>query len=328
MMKICSECKEEVVKLKKKNPAVCQKCYDKYYRSREVCSKCGCLKVVKTRKSGQVICGTCYYKTYIQPMRNCSQCGKLSALMTHNLCNKCYYKQNPPKKRKCSGCGENRTISLKGKDLCFNCYRKQRIAKTHLCALCKRMEEGQLKGKYGYLCQWCVRMFRDKGKCIECGEVKVLTKNFCSSCYNKQYKRKKIFCISCRQVKDSYTKILNFPVCMRCHRRFKYQNDECFRLKSLLRSRLIKALKLLNLKENKFKISFNAIIQHLGPCPGKREDYHVDHIIPLCAFNLANEKHLIKAFAPENHQWLKIKDNLSKGGFYNFQDFKMYMEKS
>ncbi len=66
----------------------------------------------------------------------------------------------------------------------------------------------------------------------------------------------------------------------------------------------------------KYGINYKAIIKHLKPFPEDLSKYHIDHIKPLCSFNLENPEEIKKAFAPENHQWLTIQENLSKGGRY------------
>ena len=53
--------------------------------------------------------------------------------------------------------------------------------------------------------------------------------------------------------------------------------------------------------------------QHLGPCPGCRKDWYIDHIVPLCSFDLSNLQQVRDAFKPENHQWLRAEENLAKG---------------
>ena len=46
--------------------------------------------------------------------------------------------------------------------------------------------------------------------------------------------------------------------------------------------------------------------------PGRKIRLHIDHIKPLCSFDLTNLEEVKKAFAPENHRWLLAKDNLAK----------------
>ena len=63
----------------------------------------------------------------------------------------------------------------------------------------------------------------------------------------------------------------------------------------------------------KYGIDFNKIIESLKPFPEPICEYHIDHIIPLSRFDFNNPKYIKIAFAPENHQWLTIKENISKG---------------
>ena len=64
---------------------------------------------------------------------------------------------------------------------------------------------------------------------------------------------------------------------------------------------------------DKYGINYNAICEWLGPEPSNREEYHIDHIIPLCLFDFDNQEQIKLAFAPENHQWLTAEENLKKG---------------
>ncbi len=66
----------------------------------------------------------------------------------------------------------------------------------------------------------------------------------------------------------------------------------------------------------KYGINYKAIIEQLKPFPEDISLYHVDHIRPLCSFNLEDSEEIRKAFAPENHQWLLASENMSKGGRY------------
>jgi hypothetical protein len=43
------------------------------------------------------------------------------------------------------------------------------------------------------------------------------------------------------------------------------------------------------------------------------KNYHIDHIKPLCSFDLTIKEQFLKAFAVENHRWLLAEDNLKKG---------------
>ena len=66
------------------------------------------------------------------------------------------------------------------------------------------------------------------------------------------------------------------------------------------------------MKSKKYGIDYKAIIEHLKPFPKDISIYHIDHIKPLCSFDLTSPKEVKKAFAPENHQWLLARDNLMK----------------
>lgn len=105
-------------------------------------------------------------------------------------------------------------------------------------------------------------------------------------------------------------------------RNIAYQNqrrktDPTYSLICKLRFRLYIILKRYS-KTGKIKsayeygIDYKAIIEHLKPFPKDIENYHIDHIIPLSLFDFNNPEHIKKAFAPTNHQWLTIEQNLEK----------------
>ena len=99
----------------------------------------------------------------------------------------------------------------------------------------------------------------------------------------------------------------------------RYLSDVNYRLRYLLRRRLQTAIKKQSsntIGVSKYGLNYKSIIEHLKPFPEDIHKYHIDHIIPLCSFDLTDPEQVKKAFAPENHQWLLAKDNLSKGGKY------------
>lgn len=98
----------------------------------------------------------------------------------------------------------------------------------------------------------------------------------------------------------------------------RYKEDLAFKMRRRLGSSLgsviryyIKTDKVSN-PMPEFGINWKGIIKVLTPIPQPRRDYHVDHIIPLYKFDLSDINEIHIAFAPENHRWLKAKDNLKR----------------
>lgn len=92
-----------------------------------------------------------------------------------------------------------------------------------------------------------------------------------------------------------------------------------------LRARLVHAFRDYSTKgkqrsSDEYGIDYIAIIHHLGPCPGNREEWHIDHIKPLSLFDFDDPEQIKQAFAPENHQWLLARDNLEKHNKYESSD--------
>lgn len=97
----------------------------------------------------------------------------------------------------------------------------------------------------------------------------------------------------------------------------QYKTNETFNLKMRLRHRLREAFRRYSKngkvgKSKDYNIDWQSIIDYLGPCPGNREDYHIDHIVPICMFDFDKKEEVCKAFAPENHQWLTKEENMKK----------------
>ena len=94
--------------------------------------------------------------------------------------------------------------------------------------------------------------------------------------------------------------------------------DPTYKIKQNLRRRLRYCLNNYGdgkeFKSKSYGVDYKKIIQHLKPFPKNMQNYHVDHIKPLCSFDLTDPIQIRTAFAPENHQWLLATDNLRKGG--------------
>ncbi len=94
--------------------------------------------------------------------------------------------------------------------------------------------------------------------------------------------------------------------------------DINFRTLCCLRSRLGRAFREYSktgkiFSSKKYGIDYKKIMKHLEPFPEDISLYHIDHIRPLCSFDLTDPEQVKIAFAPENHQWLTIEENLRKG---------------
>jgi len=97
----------------------------------------------------------------------------------------------------------------------------------------------------------------------------------------------------------------------------RWLEDQEYRIKHLLRNSLGQALRKYTnsgkiMSSKKYGIDYKAIIEHLKPFPEDMKKYHIDHIKPLCLFDLTDPEEVKKAFAPENHQWLLKEENLKK----------------
>jgi len=124
------------------------------------------------------------------------------------------------------------------------------------------------------------------------------------------------------QVKINYIKNRDkILLKQKIYRKNYLNNNPTARISGRLRVLLLKALNKYtktgkHQSSRKYGIDYQKIIDHLKPFPEDLSKYHIDHIKPLCSFDLTNLEEIKKAFAPENHQWLLAEDNLRKGGKY------------
>jgi DNA modification methylase len=98
----------------------------------------------------------------------------------------------------------------------------------------------------------------------------------------------------------------------------KKKEDIQFAVKKRLRLRVWQSFKGIRKQtSDELGIDYDDIVKHLNKTlpidyklnPSK---YEIDHIIPLCSFDLTNSEEAKKAFAPNNHQWLLAEDNAKK----------------
>jgi len=102
----------------------------------------------------------------------------------------------------------------------------------------------------------------------------------------------------------------------------RINKDINFKIACRLRCLIYQALKRYSLggklnKSIKYGIDFDKIIPYLItilPKDFKESKYHIDHIRPLCSFNLNNLEEIEKAFDVKNLQWLTATENIIKGG--------------
>jgi len=321
---VCEQC-GSVGKMRK---GLCDRCYTRLGRPTKECVRCHRNRTIKNNTPDGPICGTCYNRAYVPPMRVCAVCGETRIILSHDtngnpICDGCYRKSYAAPFAQCSQCASIDHVQQrddKGNAICRKCYMKTYKYPCEQCAECGKILAVYRRHGSHPLCCDCGSL---KQKCAICGEIArvyIRTQNgesICSKCYMQTYKRTIIKCDFCHEQRPKHTMIEGLQSCDRCYRTWRYKNDENFRLVSLLRSRLRKAIKgLVNAPKtvNGVCIDFKAIVKFLGPRPDDEETWHVDHIAPLCSFDLSDPEQLRKAFAPENHQWLKAKDNLSKGG--------------
>ena len=303
---ICFLCKKEKNLNKNfKKEKICYGCYLAYVYVRKICDICQEYKIIKSNKNKIKICNECYKIIYTKdsrkrPLHICSVCGNLKKAA----------KKLPDEKHICHGCYEP---PLK---ICYKC--------------------GQLDSVHKYINKMpvCIKCYEPpKRKCSICKKEKPIHKKIDDFCIcQKCYIPPPIICSFCNKPSEKSIKnIENKQMCKNCYDLERLKKEE-FRIQGVLRKRLRDALKSYSKigkikRADEYGINYQAIIEYLGPCPGNSKDYHIDHIFPLVAFDFDDLAQIKKAFAPENHQWLKKEDNLKKHSSFVVQELFGYLNK-
>lgn len=231
----------------------------------------------------------------------------------------------------CEFCGRKRarlTWTRDGKTICRCCVEKY-YRKLKICVSCGKLAKSRVSEKNGGpLCGTCyLRTYKAPVEtCSVCGMNNPVYKrgvggvSICCKCYQPPKEE----CSLCGEKKIVNTRVGGAPICISCINTDRYKNDWVYNIKIRLRGNLGNALRGRKVKScSKYGVNFNKIAEYIGPCPG--DGYHVDHIIPLSAFDFSKDHHVRAAFAPENHRWLRDIDNLSKHAKYDKEEFNNYV---
>ena len=109
----------------------------------------------------------------------------------------------------------------------------------------------------------------------------------------------------------------------------KRKIDEGYRISELILRQVKAGLKSKGLTKSKrlkeYGVDTRAIYEHLGERPNN--DCHIDHILPVCAFDFTKAEHIYACWYPDNLQWLPSRENISKNGRYSQKDFDLYISK-
>jgi len=293
-------------------------------RPKKLCSMCGEIEIITKTKDGKNICKKCYKP----PLKECSRCKNIKIVAYNHpkegpICGKC-------NKEKCSICGKTKLVQKRQNEkiLCRECCKET-------CSICGKLKYVKKRNKDGTMvCGTCHKS--PKKYCSICGKlgrVNKLDKNknpVCAKCYRKTHKE---LCIKCGKIKEICIRDCNKNViCGPCYMALRKKSDSIYSITLNIRKRIGEAFRTYSKNgkiksSSKYGINFKAICKHLDMCPGKREEYHIDHIFPLCAFDFDNPIHVKAAFAPENHQWLKAEENMQKGSKYNQKEFDEYIQR-
>lgn len=75
----------------------------------------------------------------------------------------------------------------------------------------------------------------------------------------------------------------------------------------------------------KYPIDMKSIIEKLGKPPQDGKKYHIDHILPISAFDHNDLKMIKLCWHPDNLQWLEASENVKKFNKYDLKEFDKYI---
>lgn len=257
-------------------------------------------------------------------LRYCKKCGNL--VPKENECHNCKILYN----RKWHH--EHHGVDL-GKTLCLMCCIEisKKKANHKFCEKCRPIQHKRYKHEF---------YMKNREKYLLADKLNYESKKEHHREYKKQYRMKNREKIKLKGHLH-YLKNTN-KICARVrlyaqknHRKVldksnewrfnKYHSNLAFNLKERLSSRLrmairsyVKNKKLPVQKSYRKYLDYDKIVTHLMktiPTTDLNElsNWHIDHVRPLASFDLTEEEEVIKAYLPENLQWLSAMKNIKKG---------------
>jgi len=113
----------------------------------------------------------------------------------------------------------------------------------------------------------------------------------------------------------------NHNIRVQKYRKTRALNDPEYAFKLSMRQSIKKMFKIYSLNDKqysskKYGINFKEIFAKVGVRPSK--SHQLDHIIPICVFNLDIPEHVRLLNSPNNLRWTSSKDNLVKNDIINY----------
>jgi hypothetical protein len=167
----CAECGRVrmAVQRREDGSVLCQGCWEPPAHR---CSLCGVLAQAVTMSADGPVCGICYDREF-RPRRRCSRCGKVRPVSLRavdgqgDVCRNCY--QGPQKV--CAVCKRTRACHKFGPDREWTCA-SCRLRTADTCARCGRLRPVHVRWPIGPVCSGCYAAVLDSSEqCSLCGTV-------------------------------------------------------------------------------------------------------------------------------------------------------------
>lgn len=235
---------------------------------------------------------------------------------------------------------------------------KIEIPKTKVCSHCKTKKPSSkfnknksTKSGLNAMCKSCTReVGRNYRKNLsKRSSIDIPKTKICPNCkvekssieFSKEKSSADGLHSRCKYCESEYRKLDKTKKLTNERRRNRYENDEIYKLRSILRGFIRRSIHLAKKSSNKDIKKAKKSLEYLGctieelknhlekqfyshPNTGEEmtwenhsyEGWHVDHIKPLSTFDLTKEKEIMKANHYTNLQPLWAEENLTKGSSY------------
>lgn len=258
-------------------------------------------------------------------VRGCIKCSKPSSLVSEDmkLCTKCgivknfleFYKGNKIGGTSCycKECNNKKTKEWMHENREYMKEQKKewRIKNIDSVKIYDKKYRTSVKGKE----RSRIRHINTPKKYNYVPKQKILIKECikCGTTFSVLDIGNKKLCNSCKLISKQNLRVNNVKL-----QQYRYENDPKFKMKFLLRKRLLQAYNRIGVNEKlkpsrEYGIDYTAIFEKIGPKP--EGNFHLDHIIPISVFNLGNSLHVRLAHHPENIRWLDGIENMSKSNY-------------
>ena len=256
----------------------------------------------------------------------CKECAKKASAQTQNkyrIVNEDYINDDIIEK-KCPRCDKTKHISH------FSRCKSRKDGYKGTCKECDKIEAIHIaeKNKIRNTNRGGFDKAVKNARCGRCKKIKNIDEFSFSISTKNGYGR---ICKQCALIKNK-AYYSTAPAKKKKNKRNRKRNktDVAYNIQKRVRSNFRDNLKrfIITKKKpiNKYGIDIQSIVEHLGKPTGNIDNYHIDHIFPVTAFDFTDPLHIRICYHPTNLRWLDASENIKKGNRYNKVEFKKFFD--